>query len=86
MNKTKAEEALGALLSRRDFLNAEVTRLSTEKGIEIEIRKKFRVAKPGEELVVIIDDDGKEEASGSLAKKGIAGFFERFFSKWGIFK
>jgi cell division protein FtsB len=44
------------LKKREKMLSSEIERLKTKEGIEEEIRNKFNVVKPGEHLVVIVDD------------------------------
>jgi len=48
-------EKLERLKEREATLEASLARLSTERGIEEEIRNRFDVAKEGEELLVIVD-------------------------------
>ena len=55
-----AEQAAAALEVRRDELKAEVEYLSNERGIESEMRRQFDVARTGEQVVVILDDETKE--------------------------
>lgn len=43
---------------KHEELNQKNSRLNTDRGVEEEIRNKFRVVKPGEELVVIVDETG----------------------------
>lgn len=45
-----------SLKTRKDMLDSEIDRLRTDNGIEEEIRSKFNVAKPGETVVVIINN------------------------------
>lgn len=45
------------MIERREFLEKEIDFLSTEKGVESEIRRKFRVVKEGEGLIIIVDKD-----------------------------
>lgn len=61
--KEKLEERradLEALETRAEVLNAKVDHLEEERGIEEELRNRFNVAKEGEQVVVIIDQDGEE--------------------------
>lgn len=51
------------LEARSSYLTASIVSLNTAEGIEGEIRNKFRMAKEGEHLVVIVDDESKNEAS-----------------------
>lgn len=44
------------LLDRKNSLASAVISLETPQGVETEIRQKFRVAKDGEELAVILED------------------------------
>lgn len=52
-----AEADYEALLLRKDDLGEKVDYLSKESSIESEIRKHFDVAKEGEQVVIILDDD-----------------------------
>jgi cell division protein FtsB len=52
-NKATAEET--ELLLRSDELNADISRLSTERGVEEEIRDRFMVAKEGESVIIVTD-------------------------------
>lgn len=47
------------LSSRAHDLSREVASLQTPEGVEKEIRKKFSVAKEGEQVVVIVDNNEK---------------------------
>lgn len=51
----QAEASLENIKDRRDILEKNVQYLSTDEGIEAEIRSKFRAVSPGEKVVVIID-------------------------------
>jgi len=71
-------ERLESIKNREDELQAKISYLNSERGLEEEIRDKFNVAKEGEEVIVIvgpeigkIDDTKKEE---SLVK----GLWSRF--------
>ena len=62
--KSEAVGELEALLARKAFLEAEVARLSSKRGIEEEVRTKFPVAQPGEEVIVVVDEE--ETATSSV--------------------
>lgn len=57
LNREKSEKVLMSLEERNDFIVSGIETLRTEKGIEAEIRNKFRVVKEGEQLAVIINSD-----------------------------
>ena len=67
---------LSELHVREAALQGELDRLSTEKGLEAEIRSKFEVAKEGEEVIVIVEAPEDEE---TLPEEEEKGFFERLF-------
>ena len=66
---------LQELEGRKNQLRSEVERLSTDRGIEEEIRDRFEVAREGEQVIVIVD--APEESKQKPEKK--KGFFERLF-------
>lgn len=51
------EEQVAALAAREAALRAEVEYLSHERGIEAEIRRQFDVAREGEQVVVIVEEE-----------------------------
>ncbi len=54
-----AESQADELQMRKDNLEEKVQYLSSERGIEAEMRRQFDVALPGEQVVVIVDKDDK---------------------------
>jgi cell division protein FtsB len=61
-NEERSNEVYRKLEDRSNFLSSEIDALETDKGIETEIRDKFRVVKEGEQLAIIInsgDDEGE---------------------------
>lgn len=57
-NADEARATLTELKNREQFLRAELERLSTQRGVEQEIRKRFPVVKGGEEVAVVVDKPG----------------------------
>jgi cell division protein FtsB len=49
-----------SLEQRKEFLESEIERLSTDRGMEEEIRTKFGVAAAGEELAILVDPSSGE--------------------------
>ena len=49
------EHELAALVARENLLRDNLARLTTPEGIEAEIRAQFQVAKPGEQMVVLVE-------------------------------
>jgi len=66
------------LKARKEMLESEINRLKTDNGIEEEIRSKFNVAKPGETVVVVINNSTSTDTNNQNK-----GFWSNFL---GIFK
>ena len=60
-NLRNAKQELGRLKDRQGVLTDEIRRLSTPIGVEQEIREKFKVAKEGEHMIIIVGDEEKIE-------------------------
>ena len=56
------EEKLDALKDRAALLEEKVEHLENSRGIEEELRNRFDVAKEGEQVVIILDDNDDEES------------------------
>jgi cell division protein FtsB len=54
-----AESEIKDLEERRRTLEAEVKYLSNDRGIEAEMRRQFDIARDGEQVVIILDDEEK---------------------------
>jgi cell division protein FtsB len=54
-NVVQAKAELLKLKDRENLLKSELSRLGTEEGIEEEIRSKYGVSKPGEHMIIIVD-------------------------------
>lgn len=55
--RSEAEAELEALKTRKLELEEKVKYLSADEGIEAEIRRHFDVAREGEQVVIIVDDE-----------------------------
>ncbi|MDO8564810.1 MAG: septum formation initiator family protein [bacterium] len=74
----RAQEELAALEAREKELTGRITRLDTPEGVEAEIREQFPVTKPGERMVVIVEE--KEEVLQEVVfrRSLVAKFFDLF--------
>jgi cell division protein FtsB len=68
----KTRDAYDVLAAREGFLEERLEQLSTEAGVESEIRERFGVAKAGEEVIVVLSE---EESRPSVPKE--KGLWER---------
>jgi cell division protein FtsB len=66
----KTAASLESLQAREKMLSSEIERLNTEEGTEEEIREKYGLVKPGEEVIVVVDEDGMD--SNSILPKEIS--------------
>ena len=77
---TLASEHYDELLLRQTALTASVGKLNTSRGVEEEIRKRYPVAKSGEEVITLINPkSGPGKASTSTRQ----GFWSSFGSWFG---
>jgi cell division protein FtsB len=54
------EMEIDGLKARRESLDAEVKYLSNERGMEAEMRRQFDIAREGEQVVIILEDEPVE--------------------------
>ncbi len=78
-NKQYSEGKYQELKNKSDLIISEIEMLETEKGVETEIRDKFRVVKEGEQLAIIINS-GDEEDMGEIKEEKI------WVKIWNFFK
>jgi cell division protein FtsB len=67
LEKTNAD--LAELKGREQMLSSEIEWLKTESGTEAEIRDKYGLVKPGEEVIVIVDKGGSNTTDSDLDKR-----------------
>ena len=79
-NLTRVQSQLATLQERNGTLSADVARLKTEQGTEEEIRSKYEVSKPGEEVLVIVDKDAAATTSPpqNVFQRWWSGFLDLF--------
>jgi len=65
------EEEIKSLETKKVQLEASVKRLQTESGAEEAIRDKFPVRKPGEQTVIIIEEENKNITSTSTSSSSL---------------
>ena len=74
------EKELATLENRENYLKGEVKKLSTPEGKEEELRDKFGVVRPGENVAIIVDtQSATTTSSGSGIFSSIKNFFENLF-------
>ena len=80
IERTEAERTLSDLEKRSRELEVSLVSLKSAQGIEAEVRQKFTVARPGEELVVVVDENDKKGKNGEeVLEGGLWAQITRFF-------
>lgn len=59
--RNTSRKELAELEIKQQELNKKIEDFSTEQGIEAEVRQRYRVVKPGEQLVIIVNNEGDNE-------------------------
>ena len=77
-NLDRVEADLLALSLREEQLKKDIARLRTPEGIESEIREQFQVAKPGESMVVLVEDKRELEEEEDKDPSLVSRFFDLF--------
>jgi len=76
--RAELSDELGRLEQRASALEEDIVRLEDPRGIEAELRRRYDVAKEGEEVVVLVENPEEvEEATSTTIKKEPEGFLER---------
>jgi cell division protein FtsB len=70
-NLAETESKLEDLRGREANLKAEIDALNTERGVDREIRSKFRVAKEGEGMIMLIDSPKSSATTSPSEEKGL---------------
>lgn len=75
--RERVEDKIAVLEERKIALKKDLRKLETERGVEEEIREKFRVIKDGEQLVILVDEDNEASAVKALPQR--KSWFSRLF-------
>ena len=57
VNLERLQSEISELKGREEYIKSGIDRLGTSRGIEEEIRQKFKVVKDGEAMAILIDDE-----------------------------
>lgn len=79
--RDRVEENLTNLEARKEALETTLEALDTERGLEEEVRKKFPLAKPGEEVIVLLDAKDPSVDSRTSSRNSIWQSFLGWFGR-----
>ena len=82
----QAETELAKLQARQSDLSNQVSYLSSENGVEAELRSKYRGVKEGESVAVIVDDQSNTQAAAvsNASDTPPIGWWQRFLRFFGL--
>ncbi|MDP2593130.1 MAG: hypothetical protein Q8P52_00560 [bacterium] len=82
-NLNEARTELASLEKRKEGLSQSIENLSSESGFDIEIRKKFPLAKEGEHAIIFIEGkDRKQSDIDEISDADTANWFSKWFGGW----
>ncbi len=67
--RAMVESEISTLEERREILETQVQYLSNERGIESEMRRQFDIAREGEQVVIILEDENAEVQATTTANQ-----------------
>jgi len=83
--KLALEQAeLAKLQKNQNDLSSQVAYLSTDQGVEAEMRSKFKAVKDGEQVAVIVDDQSQTAAAIEATSTPSVGWWGRFLRFLGL--
>ncbi len=77
-NRKIVENKVKELEAQKIQLLSDITKLKTSDGVEENIRKKFGLAKEGENMIIVIEDQNKPTTE-EIEKSGFFSFFNNLF-------
>ena len=78
-NREIVEAKVAELQKDHDRLSADISKLSSEEGVEDSIREKFGLAKEGEGLIIVVDDESDEKEDDKKNSNWFTSFFKNLF-------
>ena len=77
-NRKIAENKVRELEEDKEKLSANIAKLKTESGIEETIREKFGLVKPGEDVIIIVEDKNLPVVN-DIPPSGFFSFIKNWF-------
>lgn len=81
INTEDSRRNYASLETKKKELEKEISRLSSESGIEEEIRRRLQLLKSGERVLVIVDNEEKKEEEILIKKKWYEEMWEEFLGE-----
>ncbi len=81
VRRDKAQAELRVLQARAADLERDIARLSSDRGIEAEIRERYMVAKEGEKVMIITDEEGGDDRTAPPEERS---FWQRLLAAVGL--
>ena len=84
MNRDESDRRLALLREKNNRLEIMLKKLRTERGVEEELRNKFQITKSGEEVLVVVDQDGPLQVGNYAAVSRYGSYWQRLKSFFGL--
>lgn len=78
-NRQEAQDKINELQKEQAQLSSNINNLNTDQGKEEAIRDEFGLAKPGEEMMVVVNDPNTPAPPPQPAPNAFFAFFENLF-------
>ena len=78
-NKKIVQDKIAELQKSKEKLNLDINKLKTEKGVEENIREKFGLAKDGENMILVVDDQTNKQTEQKAEAVSFWSFFKNLF-------
>ena len=78
-NRQIVEAKVAELKKEQLRLSADISKLNTEAGVEDSIREKFGLAKEGEGLIVVVEDENEIDQEAEDDSNWLVSFFKNLF-------
>jgi cell division protein FtsB len=79
INREESDRKLALLREKSDRLTDQLKKLETERGVEEELRNKFQITKSGEEVLVVVDEEGEGQVKNEPVEEEQT-YWQRFIS------
>ena len=80
--RDRAARSLQDLQTRNAELSASLARIQSAEGVDEDVRQKFAVAQPGEDVVIVVDDSSKKSENSEASTT--TGFWAHLASFFGL--
>jgi hypothetical protein len=82
MREMRAREDLAVLIARAASLESDINRLNTDMGREEELRERFGVGRPGEQMIVVTNPEIDVKSAPISRDSWVSSWWKGLFKKY----